>query len=99
MVFLPAPPGPDNTKMLMGPADPSRPAELELGEALEQLLALVLAEALHPAGVADADLLHEAAGLDLAHAGKRFQHGHDLHLADHLVALALVEQLAQGDRP
>ena len=40
------------------------------------------AEALHPAVVGDADLLHDLAGLDLADAGQRLEQRDDLELAD-----------------
>src|SRR6476619_2517436 len=65
-----------------------------LRELLEQRLTLLSAEPADPTGVADADLVHVAAGLDLAHAGERLEHTDDFHLADHVVALSRVEQLA-----
>ena len=65
----------------LGDCDAGGSAEL-----LEQRLALLGAEALDPAGLADADLLHRAAGLDLADAGQGLEHGDDLQLADDVVA-------------
>ena len=78
MVPLPTPPGPDTTMMRggapgLGRAHPS---------GLEQRLTLLHAEALDAPVVGDADLLHDLAGLDLAHAGQRFEQGDDLELAD-----------------
>ncbi|MEZ5178868.1 MAG: hypothetical protein R2746_11490 [Acidimicrobiales bacterium] len=52
----------------------------------------------HLAGVGDADLLHGAAGLHLADARERLEHGEDLRLADEVVGLPY-QDLGQGDRP
>src|SRR5439155_18448248 len=72
--------------------------ELHLRQALEESTALVLAQSMDPAGLADRQLVHQPAGLDLADTGQRLQHGHDLHLPDNLVAIALLEQLSERDR-
>src|SRR5207249_4230343 len=73
--------------------------ELHLRQALEESTALVLAQSMDPAGLADRQLVHQPAGLDLADTGQRLQHGHDLHLPDNLVAIALLERPAERDRP
>src|SRR5690606_1904350 len=62
-------------------------------------LALLLAEPAEAPALADPDLLHGAAGLHLAHARQGFEDGERLHLPDELVAVGLLEQLRQGDRP
>ena len=61
----------------------------------EQRLALLGTETLEAAAVADADRLHEAAGLDLAEAGKGLENGDHFHLADGLVGVRLSEELRQ----
>src|ERR1700759_4910102 len=66
---------------------------------LGQPAALLLAEPLDAARLADLALLEEPAGLDLAEAGERLQHGQHLHLAGHLVVLGLHEELLEGERP
>ena len=48
---------------------------------------------------ADADVLHEAASLDLAGAWERFEHGQHLHLADDLVRSALTSSSFRVTRP
>src|SRR4051812_37820705 len=63
----------------------------------QQRGALLGAEAPKAPGLADPDLLHEPPGLDLAEAGEGLEDGKHLHLADDLVPVGLVEQLAQGD--
>src|SRR5512139_1269075 len=85
-VPFPTPPGPEMT-MIRG-----RPSG---GELVEQPLALLGAEAADPAGVRDPDLLHRAAGLHLPDAREGLEDGDDLHLADDVVALGLVEQLPE----
>src|SRR2546423_5090164 len=69
-----------------------------LPELVEQLPALLIPETLDPARLADADLVHQPAGLHLPETGQRFEDGEDLHLADDLVALGLVEELLEGER-
>src|SRR5580698_2813496 len=61
----------------------------------EQRLALLGAEPLEPAAVADADGLHEAARLDLAQTGQGFENGDHLHLSDGLVGVRLLEEVCQ----
>src|SRR5208282_1981351 len=67
------------------------------GCSLEERFALLGSKTLEPAGLGDADVLHEAASLDLAGPGKRLENGQHLHLADDLVRLRLYKQLSQGD--
>src|SRR5581483_10633638 len=66
-------------------------------EAIEQPSALVVAEPAEPAALADVELLHHAARLDLAHARQRFEHAHDLELRDRLVAVTRVEELLERE--
>src|SRR4051812_6701385 len=66
IVPLPTPPGPERTTI---PAFGSVLAQL-----LEEPLALLPPEALPPPRLADADLLHQPPGLDLAESRKRLQH-------------------------
>ena len=80
MVPLPTPPGPDTTMMSGGCPGAGDVTQSRAG--FEQRLALLRAEALDPAVVGDADLLHDLAGLDLAPAGQRFEQRDDLELAD-----------------
>ena len=61
-------------------------------------LALLVAEALDPAVLGDADLLHEAAGLDLAHAGEGLEEGDHLEPTDGVLRVGPVEGLVQGQR-
>src|SRR5690606_13101069 len=80
-------------------ATPGRALACSAGEGLEQRLALLLAQALDPARVGDADLLHRPPGADLAHAGERLEDRDDLHLPDRVVALGLAEEVPQGQGP
>src|SRR5262245_28886186 len=91
VVVVPDPGGPETvvSKQAVGSA----------GEGVEQRLALLLAQAPDAPAVGDADLLHRPPGTDLAHARKRLEHGQDLHLADGIAALGLIEEIAQGQRP
>src|SRR5205807_3135283 len=61
-------------------------------------VALLGAEAPDTPALADADLLHQAPGPDLAHTRQRLQQGQHLHLPDDLVAVGLVEQLLEAGR-
>src|SRR4051794_40378902 len=97
MVPLPTPPGPEMTTITRTPL-PARAGRSARGDGVEQLLALVGAEALHAAGLADLALLEQAAGLDLPEAGQGLEHGEDLHLADRVVAGGLLEQLGKRHR-
>src|SRR3954447_3611681 len=82
--------------------DSSRPRDDDdqrrSAQLLEQRLPLLRPEATHSPGLADADVLHDATGLHLADAGQRFEEGHRLELADHIVALRLAERLGQRHR-
>ena len=83
-VPLPTPPGPEMT-MIRGVSPAARGAT---GAAAGPRPS-------HPAGLADPDLLHGAAGLDLADAGERFEQREHLQLADDVVAC----RPAPGRRP
>src|SRR5690349_23979338 len=63
-------------------------------EALDERRDLVRAEPADPPGLRDPDLLHDLPGAHLAHAGQRLEQRGDLDLADHLVALPLLDDLA-----
>src|SRR3954467_10102928 len=65
-------------------------------EALDECGDLVRAQPAHPARLGDPDLLHDLAGAHLAHPGKGLEQRRDLDLADHLVALPLLDHLTQG---
>ena len=67
-------------------------------EVSEQSLALVGAQAPDPAVLADLEILHDPAGLDLANAGQRFQDGDDLQLGDRVIVFTLGDQLAEAQR-
>ena len=60
---------------------------------LAQGLTLLLAEALDPAVLGDADLLHQPAGLNLAHSGQGFEEGDHLEATDGIVRVGPVEGL------
>jgi len=83
-VPLPTPPGPQTTR-------------IRVGCCLEQRFALLGSEALEPAGLTYADVLHQAAGLDFAGARECLENRQHLHLADDLVRLRFDQQLAQGN--
>ena len=67
-----------------------------LAELVEQGGLLLLAEALDPTVVGDADLVHDLAGLDLAHAGQGLEQRDDLELADGVLGGG--ERLCQRER-
>src|SRR6476619_3590966 len=81
IVPLPTPPGPEMT-MTSESAVPSLPAMASLAELIEQRLLLHSAETLDATIVGDPDVFHDLSSLDLADAGKGFEQGHDLELAD-----------------
>src|SRR5438132_135153 len=89
MVLLATPEGPAITKT-------ARPSTREFAE---ERFALLATQAPQPPRLADLVLLHEPAGLDLAHAGQRLEAGDDLHLGHDVVFLRQVEELAQVHRP
>src|SRR5207248_11149084 len=66
-----------------------------LWKRLQQGLSLLSAEAAHAPGLADSDLLHQAASPHLADARKGLEQRDNLHLADHLIAVGLLEQLLE----
>src|SRR5262245_2829823 len=68
-------------------------------ELFEERLALLGAEAPHAAALGDTDVFHDAPSLHLADAGQRLQHGHDLQLADDVVAVRLRQRVREGDGP
>lgn len=57
---------------------------------------LVLAQATHPAGEGDADVVHDLASPHATHAGHGLEQGRDAHLADHVIGLAVNDDLGQG---
>src|SRR5262249_6581403 len=69
---------------------------LEVGE---EGAPLVRAEAAEATVLADLELLHCAPGLHLPDARKGLEHRDHLELGDGVILLALLEQLAQRDRP
>ena len=71
-----------------------RPDRSGVTRAVEQGLPLLRTEALHAPVVGDADLFHDLAGLDLAHAGQRLEQRDDLELAD--VGVVGVERIARA---
>src|SRR5689334_6016193 len=98
MVPLPTPPGPDTTMMRGGgplgvDCDAGGSAKL-----LAQGLTLLLAEALDPAVLGDADLLHQPTGLDLPDAREGLEEGDDLEATDGVVRVGPVQGLVQGER-
>src|SRR6476661_7280031 len=106
-VPLPTPEGPESTVSRAGeavatrrprPGSSPRAAEpsddllvLELGL---QSLALVGTQTTHAAGRGDLQALHDLRSPRLAHSGQGLQDGGDAHLADHLVGVALLEDVA-----
>src|ERR1041384_2041708 len=103
MVVLPAPEGPEITSSLGARLDPGADVErapaissdrLSLVELCEQRLFLLLAEPADTARRRNVQLLHDLLRAHLADAGKRFQHGRNLHLADRVVG-RLREDLGQ----
>src|SRR3954452_8958986 len=81
-----------------GPSGDPRRAGSTVGsavEALDERRDLVRAEPPHPPGLRDPDLLHDLPGTYLAHTGQRLEERGDLDLADHLVALPLLDDLAE----
>jgi hypothetical protein len=85
------------TVLVPEPGKPDKVISTVSGERGEERFALLAAQPAEPTRVGDADLLHGAAGLDLADTGKRFEHREDLGLADQLVGLGLGEHLGQRD--
>jgi hypothetical protein len=57
---------------------------------------LVGPEATHAAALGDPESLHDLLGADLAHARQGLKKGGDLHLADDVVLLALLDDLVKG---
>src|SRR3954453_5554795 len=74
---------------------PARSTARSAVEALDERGDLVGPETPHAPRLGDPDLLHDLPGAHLAHAGQRLEEGGDLDLADHLVGLALLDDLAQ----
>src|SRR4051794_9091258 len=57
---------------------------------------LVRTETANPAALGDAEPLHDLLGAHLPDAGKGFEQRGDLHLADDVVLLALLDDIVQG---
>src|SRR5947209_12351072 len=96
-VPLPTAVGPARTvrRRLPDPLWPARSTARSAVEALDERGDLVRPETPHAPRLGDPDLLHDLPGAHLANAGQRLEEGGDLDLADHLVGLALLDDLAQ----
>jgi hypothetical protein len=81
-----------------GDHDDQRRSVLSHRPQREQSRPLLISEAAQPPAVGDADLVHHAAGLDLADAREGLDDRQGLGLADDVVAIGQVEHLAQLDR-
>jgi hypothetical protein len=57
---------------------------------------LVRTEAAYAAALGDPESLHDLLGADLAHARQGLEESGDLHLADDVVLLALLDDLVKG---
>src|SRR4029453_1170749 len=93
---FPTPDGPASTISTRGRR--VGPACVGSREAVEESPTLVVAQAAEPTALADVELFHEPPRAHLAHARQRLQHAHDLELAEHLVVVALLEQLLERER-
>src|SRR4051794_35023764 len=69
------------------------------GELVEQRLALALAQTAQPAARGDLQTLHDLLRADLADARHGLQQRRDLHLAEHLVRVGLLEHLREAGAP
>src|SRR3954463_11781129 len=74
---------------------PARSTARSAVEALDERGDLVGPETPHAPRLGDPDLLHDLPGADLAHSGQRLEQGGDLDLADHLVGLPLLDDVAE----
>ena len=81
-----------------GPGRAGAVPERASAQLFEQFAALLVPQALDSSRVADADLVHDAASLDLAEARKALEYGKHLHFANDLVGLTLVKKVLQRDR-
>src|SRR5262245_46518555 len=70
-------------------------ASLLLAELREQLLALLAAQPAHAARRGDVELLHDLLGAHLADTRQRLEHRRDLHLAEGVVLVDLLEHIGQ----
>src|SRR6478735_1702787 len=68
------------------------------GEGVEELAALLIAQATHPAGLTDSDLFHGPPCLHLADARQRLEDRQHLHLRDDILGVRELEELLQVDR-
>jgi hypothetical protein len=56
------------------------------------------AQPAHPPGVRDSEPAHNLPGADLANAWQGLQQSRDLHLADHVIGGAFLDDVGQGRR-
>src|SRR3954452_17716809 len=66
-------------------------ASLLLAELRQELLALLAAQPPHAPSGGDVELLHDLLRAHLADTGERLEHGRDLHLAQGVVLVGLLE--------
>src|SRR5207253_8265717 len=80
----------------------ARPPSPSADKLLEQRAPLVRAQPAQASALGDLELRHEVTRPDLADAGQRLEHTHDLQFREHVArlvaALGRIEQLAQGER-
>src|SRR5947209_2477812 len=94
-VLLPTPEGPDRTVSRDGgPASPAAPSG-SVTELPVQGRKLVGAKAAYATGFRDLQALHDLPGTHLPHAWQRLEQGRNLHLADDVARLAILEDLGQ----
>jgi hypothetical protein len=86
---LPTPDGPDRT---VRRGRPECSADTELAFERRDLVG---AQSADPAALRDADALHDLTGTYLPDPGHGLEEGGDLHLADHVVLLALLDDLGE----
>src|SRR3954467_15931275 len=70
-------------------------ASLLLAELRQELLALLAAQPTHAPRCGDVELLHDLLRAYLAHAGQRLEHRRDLHLAEGVVLIGLLEHIGE----
>src|SRR6478736_6980256 len=70
-------------------------ASLLLAELREQQFALLAAQSADPTRRGDVELLHDLLRAHLADTGQRLEHRRDLHLAEGVVLVGLLEQIGQ----
>jgi hypothetical protein len=94
---LPTAVGPaSTTRRDRGASGPAGTATVTRGELALERGDLLGAEPADPTALRDAEPLHHLAGTDLAESGHGLEQVDHAHLADDLVALALVEDVEEG---